>query len=55
MVLKLHYSGLDDWGRKTYRIIGSKRYVKLVDGKYYYSTSYGEPDTPVHQEIIIVK
>lgn len=55
MVLKLKYSGEDNWGRKTYQIVGSKRYIKLVDGKYYYSTAYGEPDTQVHQEIIIVR
>jgi hypothetical protein len=55
MILKIRYSGEDNLGRKTYQIVGSKRYIKLVDGKYFYSTAYGEPDTEVRQEIKIVK
>lgn len=54
MALKVKYSGEDDWGRKTYKIIGSKRYVKLVGGKYYYSTIFGEPDNPVRQDVVVV-
>jgi hypothetical protein len=55
MVLKVKYSGEDNWGRKTYQIIGSRRYLKIVDGKFHYSTAYGEPDTQVHQEVKIIK
>ena len=55
MVLNVKYSGEDQWGRKVYQILGSKRYLKLVDGEFYYSTAYGEPDTPVRQEVKIIR
>ena len=50
-VFELIYEGKDDWGRKMYFILGTKKLIKKVDGEFYTTTLWGEPDVPFKKHI----
>ena len=49
--------GEDDWGRKQYRDVDTKRIYLEVNGVLHSSTDYGEPDCPISfgTRVVIVK
>ena len=52
--IHVKYVGEDDWGRKIYENIESKYQYKLLDGKLYTFTRYGEPDCPIRSDIEVI-
>lgn len=57
---KIKFIGIDDWGRKVYQDIDSKRICKDIDcinysGQFYTSDRFdGEPDCPLREDLKII-
>lgn len=51
--IRVKFIGEDDWGRKVYKNLETKRIYKDVDGVLHTSTEYGEPDCPLREDLKI--
>ena len=48
----MNYIKEDEWGRKVYSD-ENKKIWKKVDGIFYSTTPYGEPDCPIKKDVLI--